>query len=160
MQDTATHAISFCGAEAGCDVENEPAKYPDPRGMGYPFDKTWDELQVTKTPTIDQVVADLPHALLSNFKIYSTTKNYQPPAVDPPPTDITWENTIKDFFTEEDVKCMKWKFDLSSHDDVKANAGEINNATSGPNPPMPKDEKKWTKEMSTKFQEWMSADCP
>lgn len=127
--------------------------------MGYPFDKTWEE-RIVHACSVQEIVEKLPHTILGSFNIYRTTKLYESPAAPPTPGNITWDNTIKDYFTEKDKGCMSSKFDLGSHDDVALHAQEIYEATSSHQ--MPLHETKWTAEMITNFQTWMNEDprCP
>ena len=55
-----------------------PREYPDPRGMGYPFNKTWIELQPpNQSSSIMAVVKQKKHISTSKFKIYRIVKNYE-----------------------------------------------------------------------------------
>lgn len=60
MQDD-TQSLSFCGAKDNT--------YPDPRGMGYPFDKLWEE-RANSDLGIEEVVENKRHIKLSEFTIY------------------------------------------------------------------------------------------
>lgn len=64
-QDDQTHSLSFCGIE--------DADYPDPRGMGYPFNKKWQN-KIDSNASVESIVAGLPHIKLSRFRIYRYTK--------------------------------------------------------------------------------------
>ncbi len=127
--------------------------------MGYPFDKTWEE-RVKYPLSVPEIVEKLPHTILGEFTIYRTTKLYESASAPPVPGDVTWDNTIKAFFTEKDKKCMKFKFDLGNHGEVALHAQEIYDATSSGR--MPQGEAAWTAEMVDKFHTWMNEDprCP
>ena len=131
--------------------------------MGYPFDKTWAR-RVNSTDPVPKIIDGLPHVKLYDFKIYRYTKLYQGDHSKPPPkTDITWENTIKGFFTPRDVDCMKknGNFDLSDKKSVEVHAGEIYNMLStGKMPPESSGEKTWSKEKLAQFEAWMNSDFP
>ena len=150
MQDKVTQAVSFCGAKDN--------KYPDPRGMGYPFNKTWDR-RMNSTAPVREIIKDLPHTMITDFVIYRSTKLYQGSTdshhVDP---SITWEKTIKDFFTEKDVNCMSWKFNLADKESVANNAPLIYAAVKDGK--MPMGENPWSKEKVATFKTWMDSDCP
>ena len=151
-QDNTTHAVSFCGAK--------DRKYPDPRGMGYPFDKTW-ERRMYSTAPVREIIQNLPHAMISDFTIYRSTKLYQgSTGSNPPPhSDITWENTIKYFFTDSEIECMKpHGIDLGNKKSVADHAGEIYlEVKSGD---MPQGGPRWNSEKVSKFKEWKDSDCP
>ena len=153
FQDPTTDAISFCGAKSD--------KYPDPRGMGYPFDKTW--AQRTESPdSVQEIVEKQPHMMLHEFKVYRTTKLYEgqqtPPG--PPHGSIKWP-TIQGFFTERDKRCMKVngpRFNLGRYEDVRDYSKLIYNATVTGR--MPKNEDRWSSDKCAKFQTWMRDGCP
>lgn len=130
--------------------------------MGYPFDKTWAR-RVDSTDSVRQIIEKLLHTKLYDFTIYRNTCLYEGHKPDPiPPSGITWNNTIKHFFSNMDIDHMKFKFDLSSYEDVKSHAKEIYEATvKGRMPPF-KDEKHWNKDKCDKFYSWMSQvpPCP
>lgn len=126
--------------------------------MGYPFDKTWSR-RIDSTANVSEIIQDLPHVKLCDFKIYCHTKLYQGEVEKPhPPTDITWDNTIKDFFTPWDVSCMNSKFNLADKSSVATHApaiyGQVKNGT------MPKGEERWPQSKVEKFKMWMDADYP
>ena len=126
--------------------------------MGYPFNKTWDR-RMNSTAPVREIIKDLPHTMITDFVIYRSTKLYQGSTdshhVDP---SITWEKTIKDFFTKEDVKCMSWKFNLADKESVATNAPLIYGAVKEGK--MPKGENPWSKEKVATFKTWMDSDCP
>ena len=64
FQDEETNSLSFCG------VGDED--YPDPLGMGYPFNKKF----VAQTPNvpIGTTLSEYSHIKLSRFKIYRYDK--------------------------------------------------------------------------------------
>ena len=144
-----TQSLSFCGAQ--------DEKYPDPRGMGYPFNKTWKTREDT-TASVRSIIDGLPHTKLYDFTIYRYTKFFQGSTPPPEPDKITWDNTIKDFFTGADVKCMKSTFDLRSQADVKVNAGRILDAVESGRMPLGKT--RWNDEKVHTFKIWMEAGCP
>ena len=150
-QDKVTQ-ISFCGAK--------DHKYPDPRGMGYPFNKTWDR-RMNSTAPVREIIKDLPHTMITDFVIYRSTKLYQGSTDDSdlhPSHDITWENTIKGFFTERDVNCMSGKFNLTDKGSVAANAPLIYGVVKSGK--MPKGENRWSNEKVSTFNAWMVSGCP
>lgn len=152
LQDPTTDAISFCGAKS--------EKYPDPRGMGYPFDKTWVQ-RTESADSVQKIVEKQPHMMLYNFKVYRTTTLYEGQKIHPvpPPGKITW-TTIKGFFTKRDVECMKVNgpFDLSKYEDVKNNSKQIYDATK--NGRMPKGEQRWNQHRCAQFRAWMDDGFP
>lgn len=153
VPDKITQAVSFCGAK--------DHKYPDPRGMGYPFNKTWDR-RMNSTAPVREIIKDLPHIMITDFVIYRSTKLYQGSTDDPhpdPPSHITWEKTIKGFFTEKDIKCMsKYKIYLNDKKSVVAKAPVIYSAVQSGN--MPQGETRWSKEKVATFKMWMDSGCP
>ena len=154
LQDPNTHAVSFCGATSH--------KYPDPRGMGYPFDKTWAR-RVDSTDSVREIIEKLPHTKLYDFTIYRNTCLYEGHKPDPhPPIGITWNNTIKHFFTPMDIDHMKNIVDLSSYEDVKLHAKEIYDATVNGSMPPFNTEEHWSKDKCDKFYSWMNqvSPCP
>ena len=156
IQSPETQSISFCGASGG--------EYPDPRGMGYPFDKTWDS-RVHSTASVRDIVAKFPHIKLYDFKIQRIMKLYQGESHPPPPT-VTWDNKIKGFFTEQDIGCMKSvesnRFDLSKKSDVVKHASDIYCETFIGDMPLNDDEKKvWAAEdRPADFKTWMLSGYP
>ncbi len=64
IQDKLTGSLSFCG------VADDD--YPDPRGMGYPFNKKWKR---SADSTVESIVAGLHHMKLSRFTIYRYKKD-------------------------------------------------------------------------------------
>ena len=126
--------------------------------MGYPFNKTWDRRMNTTMP-VREIINRLPHVMISGFTIYRSTKLYEGTTDDKPgQSKITWENAIKGYFTEKEVNCMKWKFDLSDHLSVKLHAGEILAAVESRK--MPLDEAPWSDMKIANFREWKNSDCP
>lgn len=67
LQDDQTHSLSFCG------VANDD--YPDPRGMGYPFNKKW-RSRINSDSSVESIVTGLPHIKISRFSIYRYTKTH------------------------------------------------------------------------------------
>jgi len=77
---------------------------------------------------------------------------------------ITWENTIKGYFTKRDIECMKKarNIDLGSYDDVKDNADDIYTQVSSgrmPKNPTPEDAT-WTTEKVNNFKTWKDGGFP
>lgn len=77
-----------------------------------------------------------------------TSKNQQTP---------TWEDDIKEMFTEIDIDHMSFMFDLSSYEEVKANAEVIHDSVSHGRMP-PGDP--WPQSQVDTFKAWMDAGCP
>ena len=126
--------------------------------MGYPFDKSWERRRNSTTP-VREIVKDLPHILISDFTIYRSTKLYQG-YEHHPSHKITWDNTIKDFFTVRVIRCMKVNgdFDLGNRQSVKANVGQIYAAVKSRT--MPKGDAAWSVTRVATFKEWMDSGCP
>lgn len=130
--------------------------------MGYPFDKTWAR-RINSTDSVRQIVEKLPHTKLHDFTIYRHTALYEGYKPDPhPPSGITWNNTIKHFFTPMDIDHMKQHFDLSNYEDVKAHAKEIYEDTVRGRMPPYHTEKHWSRDKCEKFYNWMNQvpPCP
>ena len=149
LQDD-TQSMSFCGAKDD--------KYPDPRGMGYPFDKTW----FNTSSEMYEAVKGLDHVKLWDFKIYRETKLYQGKTVTVK-GDISWENTIKYLFTAADAIYMKnkYKIDLTNKEDVIRYRmfiyGEVED---GMIPVIGGKETKWSDEDVAKYEAWIDAGYP
>lgn len=150
MQDDRNVSISLCGVKDG--------KYPDIRGMGYPFDRAW----FTTSSEMQEAIMDLRHVKLSEFKIYRETKIYQGRKV-PPNGDISWENTIKNLFTDSDKKYMSGKYSikLAEKSDVIQYRIFIlglfeNGAARDQYGSLPH----WPHDKLAKFEAWMDADFP
>lgn len=78
---------------------------------------------------------------------------------------ITWEDDIKDFFTQMDVGCMRARgLDLSEYEAVKARATSILNQlklrVTDPNRGMPKGGRAWPQEKIDKFDAWIKDGFP
>lgn len=155
-----TPATSFCGS-----VDD---KYPDPRGIGYPFDRAWDQVNGAKDGKtyISTVIRDeaYPFIAASDFNIYRTTR-YTNPAAIPPSTGVTWDNTIKNYFEDRDVKCMRseYGYNLSHYPDVAFHAPNILYAVASGRMPLQmegEESRRWSKEMCDKFREWTLNDTP
>jgi len=121
-----TPALSYCGA-----MQND-RKYPDPRGMGYPFNREWVQERVTGAKQqISEIIADhdtYPFMVTSTFKIYRTTKPFLDSVLNPPHFGTaTWFDTIKGYFLPSDVVCMKaeYGYDLSNYEDVALHSPAI-----------------------------------
>jgi len=80
--------------------------------------------------------------------------------VSQPPSFI---NDIRPLFTDEDIEHMSFAFDLSNHEEVKANCDGILERVSRPGdemgrmPPPPRDH--WTPEQIQLFQDWIAGSC-
>ncbi|KAJ5629031.1 hypothetical protein N7490_011259 [Penicillium lividum] len=171
MENVETPSISFCGANA------KEQTYPDPRGMGYPFDRAWTQLAdaITGKISLASIIApenpEYPFLTSSEFKIFRTY-NWRNPKAVPPPTNVTWHNTIKHYFKDQDIACMRseYGYNLGQYEDVVYHHANIYEATvSGrmplqmppfsqvnPDPENPL----WTAEMCEKFRAWMLNKCP
>ena len=69
----------------------------------------------------------------------------------------SFESDIRPLFREQDVGAMSFAFDLSSYEDVKANAGDIYaRLTAGD---MPCDAA-WPTEQVERFRDWIDAGSP
>lgn len=111
--------------------------------------------------TVPEIIADLPHAKLTDFKIYRSTEFYQGPLPMPPVvTNITWENTVKDFFTPLDIDCMirAADFNLGDKNDVILHAQEIYSQVKTGQ--MPIGENRWSTKKVADFKTWIDADTP
>ncbi|XP_011409168.1 PREDICTED: tyrosinase family protein asqI-like [Amphimedon queenslandica] len=142
-------SISFCGAKDD--------KYPDERGMGYPFDKAW----FTTSSEMQEAIMDLQHVKLSEFKIYRETKLYEGRKVSLK-GDISWENTIQSLFTKSDKKYMSdnYNIDLEKKSDVIRYRmfilGLFENGTDDASGNLPK----WDSDKLAKLEAWIDADFP
>jgi hypothetical protein len=77
------------------------------------------------------------------------------------PANVTWTNDIQKLFTQPQIDCMQSvprPIDLSSYDDVKANAQDILSAVSTGY--MPKGGPRWTPDMVNTFGCWVQQGCP
>lgn len=166
-----TPALSYCGA-----MQND-RKYPDPRGMGYPFNREWiQHISNGTKETISTIIADdklYPFMTTSTFKIFRTTKPFLDiTSSGTGGSDITWYNTIQGYFLPSDVSCMQreYGYDMSNADDVSLHAAAIYDATSHQRmplqmPPFTQDNPDpkhplWTKEMCENFHNWLLNGCP
>ncbi|KAL2850685.1 Di-copper centre-containing protein [Aspergillus pseudoustus] len=173
-ENSQTPSISFCGANVKAQT------YPDPRGMGYPFDRAWSQLTDAETGKISlaSIIGadkpdnpDYPFLTSSEFKIFRTYNWCKAQAV-PPPTDVTWHNTIKYYFKERDIACMRseYGYSLGQYEDVVYHHANIYEATVSGRMPLqmaPYTQKKpdpehplWTAEMCENFRAWMLNKCP
>ena len=126
--------------------------------MGYPFNKTWKNGN-NSAASVKEIIADLPHTMISDFTIYRSTKRYEGCTIDyPPQQNITWENTIKDFFTPVDVECMRWRFNLDEKESVKYYAGVIFAVVKDGT--MPPGESSWNTTKVAIFKKWMCSGFP
>ncbi|XP_019858840.1 PREDICTED: tyrosinase family protein asqI-like [Amphimedon queenslandica] len=148
-----TVSMSFCGAKDN--------KYPDPRGMGYPFDKAW----FRTSSEMREAIKGLDHVKLSEFKIYRKTQLYQGRIVTVE-GDISWENTIQYFFTQNDASYMmkEYKIDLTKKKDVIRYRmfifGLVEDGTVPVDGNTNEKKSKWSDDKITKFEAWIDADFP
>jgi hypothetical protein len=167
-----TPALSYCGA-----MQND-RKYPDPRGMGYPFNREWNQhVDAGTKETISSIIANdalYPFMATYPFKIFRTTKPFLDAVVPGPPgpSPITWYGAIKDYFLASDVDCMKreYGYDMSDADDVALHSGAIYDAVLHKRMPLqmpPYTQEKpdpahplWTTEMCQNFDIWRLNGCP
>ncbi|WP_299492727.1 hypothetical protein [uncultured Shewanella sp.] len=77
---------------------------------------------------------------------------------------ITWNNQVKDYFTQMEVGCMRnIGLNLASYDDVKNNADSIlNRVKRQPTESgfMPKGGKRWVDSQINNFEQWITDGCP
>ena len=166
-----TPALSYCGA-----MQND-RKYPDPRGMGYPFNREWtQERGKDAKRRVSQIIADnttYPFIATSTFNIFRTTKPFLDSALKPVPFgSATWFDKIKTYFLPDDVVCMlhEYGYDLSDYDDVALHSSAILDAVQHKRMPLQMDpftqenpdpnHPFWTDEMCTNFAGWISNGCP
>ena len=140
--------MSFCGSKDD--------KYPDPRGMGYPFDKAW----FNTSSEMYEAVKGLDHVKLWDFKIYRETKLYQGKTVTVE-GDISWENTIKHLFPDTDAM-QEYGIDLAKKDDVIRYRMLIYDEMRPDKMELVEtiQEKKWSYEEAAKFEAWIDAGYP
>ncbi|KAL4772384.1 hypothetical protein BDW60DRAFT_207379 [Aspergillus nidulans var. acristatus] len=171
--------VAFCMATDDGIPAPTPAfpdhYYPDPRGMGYPFNRAWTQLTDDKTAkaSIRTIISNAelyPFITSTTFKIFRTTKFKERPFIQP--TTVTWFNTIRGYFKDADRACMRseYGYDLFNYDHVMLHADAILDATAGrrmplqmgkftqddPDPEHPL----WTVEMCENFRAWLLNGCP
>jgi len=74
---------------------------------------------------------------------------------------VTWENSIKELFTQLDIGCMRARptnVDLSDYQSVVRNKQAIYDRVEDGR--MPKGGPRWSPEMVALFKAWMDAGCP
>ena len=74
---------------------------------------------------------------------------------------ITWDDDIKDFFTQLDVGCMRARgmgLDLSNYESVKASKKPILDRVKDGR--MPKGGPRWPPEKVQLFEDWINDCCP
>lgn len=78
------------------------------------------------------------------------------------PTPLSYARDIRPMFTDVDVKHMKAQgIDLSSYDDVMANADDVyTQVSSARMPPKTSGEPPWSKEWCDRFKSWQDQGCP
>ncbi|KAF9893896.1 hypothetical protein FE257_010066 [Aspergillus nanangensis] len=168
--------------DEGQDTLSNDPRYPvpDPRGMGYPFNRAWTQLadDTTGRASIRNFLSDhdssddddYPFITTSNFHIFRTTRFHNISPV--PPTSVTWFNTIRGYFKDEDRVCMRseYGYDLGNYTHVRLHGGAILDATASKRMPLqmapysqdnPDPEHPlWTAEMCENFRVWMLNGCP
>jgi hypothetical protein len=72
-------------------------------------------------------------------------------------SDVSFERDIRPLFRPEDVDEMSWAFDLSSYEDVKANADNIYERLEDGSMPC---DSAWDDERVGRFRDWMDAGAP
>ncbi len=70
---------------------------------------------------------------------------------------VGFERDIRPLFRDKDVQSMSSAFDLSSYDDVRANADKILAAVAGGSMPC---DGSWPDERVGLFRGWVEAGCP
>lgn len=78
---------------------------------------------------------------------------------------VTWDDDIKDYFTQMDVGCMRARnLDLSDYDAVKNRAtsilGQLKLRVQDPNRGMPKGGRPWPQDKIDKFEAWIKDGFP
>ena len=79
---------------------------------------------------------------------------------------ITWDDDIKDFFTQLDVGCMRARgsVDLSDYESVKSMASvilkQLNLRVTDPTRGMPKGDRPWPREKIDAFEQWTKDGFP
>ena len=78
---------------------------------------------------------------------------------------VTWDDDIKDYFTQMDVGCMRARnLDLSDYEMVKTRATGILNQlkarVADPNRGMPKGGRAWPQEKIDTFEAWIKDGAP
>ncbi|MGB8964536.1 MAG: hypothetical protein WCB99_02735 [Candidatus Cybelea sp.] len=75
---------------------------------------------------------------------------------------LSFAKDIRPMFTDTDVAHMQPAgIDLSSKDDVTANADAIYTTVSGGSMPPPSSgEERWSPEMCARFKQWQTQGCP
>jgi hypothetical protein len=69
----------------------------------------------------------------------------------------SFEQDIRPLFRPGDLEAMSWAFDLSSHEDVKANAEDIYQRLAEGTMPC---DRAWPEEQVRRFRAWIDADSP
>jgi hypothetical protein len=70
---------------------------------------------------------------------------------------VGFEHDIRPLFREKDIESMSGKFDLSSYDDVKANAGDILDRLADGSMPC---DGAWPQDRVDLFREWVDDGYP
>jgi hypothetical protein len=73
------------------------------------------------------------------------------------PDGVGFERDIRPLFRDKDVQSMSSAFDLSSDEDVRANADKILAAVAGGSMPC---DGRWPAERVELFRRWVDAGCP
>lgn len=178
-----TPAVSYCGSLQA------DRKFPDPRGMGFPFDREWTQLvspaaqgttsSASGSPRPSKIAdvitdgASYPYMTSSSFQIFRTTRPFLERTPDPHPAkSVTWFDTIKGYFQPGDVTCMlhEYGYDLSDYNDVVLHSAAIYDAVLHQRMPLQMDpwtqdkpdpaHPMWSAEKCAVFNSWMDAGCP
>lgn len=70
---------------------------------------------------------------------------------------VGFEHDIRPLFRPKDIESMSSKFDLSSYEDVRANANAILSRLSDGSMPC---DGAWPADRVAQFQDWVNAGCP
>ncbi|KAB5516965.1 hypothetical protein GE09DRAFT_1159092 [Coniochaeta sp. 2T2.1] len=166
-----TPAVSYCGSMQA------DRKYPDPRGMGYPFNQEWTQnINTGGVANLSTIIADnktYPFMATSSFRVFRTTKPFVDTMPGPSPIrNITWFDPIKAYFQPGDVVCMvhEYGYDLSDYNDVVLHGAAIYDAVLHKRMPLqmsPYTQEKpdpkhpmWTDDMCHNFNAWLQSGCP
>jgi hypothetical protein len=68
----------------------------------------------------------------------------------------SFSRDIRPLFREQDVEAMRWAFDLSNYDDVKARAAQIYSQLAAGSMPC---DGAWPADHVSSFRQWMDEGC-